>query len=164
MKKLILLMLLIASIGCSKSSNEEPIIESKSYTVPIELTINGITKPSTVTVVDAVPLGFCTNDFILNSKTNTPDSNNFGISISHFKAEGFTFNGNEATIGEEMTACDKIELIASGGSDDSFLSKSINGGKVTVSGKIYTLTCNAKKTPDTNPNTIYTITATWTRP
>lgn len=163
--KIKILFLLFLSISCSKSSNdEEATVDSKGYTVPIELTINGITKPSEVTVVDATPLGFCANDFLLNTRTNTPDSNNFGISISHFKAEGFNFNGNEVTIGEDMKDCDKIELVGAGGNDDGFLGKSIDGGKVTVSGKNYTLTCNAKKIPDTNPNAVYVITATWTRP
>lgn len=164
MKNQTIFILIISFLASCSKSNSDETETSKSYTVPIELTINGISKPSTVTVVDAEPLGFCTNDFILNTRTNTPDANNFGISISHFKSEGFVFNGNELTIGEEESTCDKIELVGSGGNDDGFLGKSINGGRVTVSGKNYTLTCNAKKIPDSNPNAVYLITATWTRP
>ena len=162
--KILLLSLFVMIVGCSKSNSDEDNYSSKGYTVPVELTINGVTRPSKITISDATPLGYCTNDFMLVTNTNVPYTDAFDISMVHFKEAGFEFNGNEATIGEEQTNCDAKELVINAPNDKGYLSKAVGGGQVTVSGKNYTLTCYAKNIITPTDNTIYTITATWTRP
>jgi hypothetical protein len=161
MKILIVSIIFSSIIGCNKSNNEEAIIESKQYRVPIQLTINGISKSSEVLVAEDI-FG-CPNVLNVNSITSNTADSDFNVSIAHFKPEGFTFKGDEIPGGD--ASCEIIELLAGDGAGGNYISKSIDGGKVMVSGKTYTLTCNAKKLSDTtNPNAIYSITATWTRP
>ncbi len=162
--KNLIFFLISLMVSCSKSNSDDDSLTSKGYTVPVELTINGISRPSKITISDAEPLGYCTNDFMLVTDTNVPYTDAFDISMVHFKEAGFEFNGNEATIGEEQANCDAKELVINAPNDKGYLSKAVGGGQVTVSGKNYTLTCYAKNIITPSDNTIYTITATWTRP
>ena len=164
MKKSLFILLFATLLSCSKSNSDDDSLTSKGYTVPVELTINGISRPSKITITDAEPLGYCTNDFMLDTNTNVPDTDNFGISMFHFKEAGFEFNGNEATIGEGQTSCNAKELVINGPNNTGYVSKAVGGGQVTVSGKNYALTCYAKNIIPPADNAIYTITATWTRP
>ena len=162
--KNLIFFLISLMVSCSKSNSDDDSLTSKGYTVPVELTINGVSRPSKITITDAQPLGFCTEDFILITDTNVSYADDFNISMNHFKEAGFEFNGNEATIGEEETNCDAKELVINGPNDTAYLSKAVGGGQVTVSGKNYTLTCYAKDGVPPIDNLTYTITATWTRP
>lgn len=164
MKIFKIILLLLTFVSCSKFNSDTDNITTKTYTVPVELTINGVTRPSKITISDATPLGYCTNDFLLVTDTNVPYADAFDISMVHFKEAGFEFNGNETTIGEEQVNCNAKELVINGPNDTGYVSKAVGGGQVTVSGKNYTLTCYAKNIITPTDNVIYNITATWTRP
>jgi hypothetical protein len=163
--KTLFLAILITTVitSCSKSdSNGGNDNVEDFYTVPVTMTLAGETVTSTI----SVRRGQGNNNCNVNALQGVADDTKYSFTLNNFVKEGSTIDGARAV-------CDKPTLEVGKGlvaNRYDCYSKATTPGTLTLSGKVYMLTCNvyadrnANDTAAGNIETTYVLTATWTKP
>jgi hypothetical protein len=155
-------LILTSSIlfSCSKKEdNPTPVPVAETYIVPVTINFGGALSTSTLTLTKLpANINLCNNYQVGAEKL----SGKLGFIIYNFNATGGALDKADG-------AQDCVKMQFSGEIDVAgityqYYNKVSNGGNITVAGKTYSMTCNAYQKNDSNPNAIYVITATWTKP
>jgi hypothetical protein len=155
-----LMLTLSILFSCSKKEdNPTPVTVAETYTVPVSIDFGGILSTSTI-MLTKLPanINLCNNSQIIAEKL----TGKLGFAI-------YNFNTNGGALDKADGAQDCVKMQFSGEIDIAgityeYYNKVVNGGNITVAGKTYTMICNAYQKNDSNPNAVYVIKATWTKP
>jgi hypothetical protein len=159
-KAAFLMLLTISIFSCSKKDDEPvPTPATESYTVPVEITFNGITHTSSIDVlVPDISINPCNTIWAIAEQK----VEKFGFVIGNFNASGGTIDKIVDPNGCAKMKFEGKRTDANLGDLEYFI-KTDGGGTIVLVGKTYTMTCTAYRLND-SAESQFPIKAVWTKP
>lgn len=155
LKTAFLMLATISIFSCSKKDDEVTTPVSEKYTVPVEITFNGLTHPSSIDVlVPDISINPCKTVWAIAEKK----IGKLGFVIGNFNPAGGTIDKIVDSEG-----CVKMMFEGQVGDLEYYIEE--NGiSKIELVGKTYTLTCKAILKKDPSAPRTFDVKAVWTKP